>query len=62
MIKSVTPYGRDNAWCDICKHRCNTPEHGPFLVTSSETGKSMIICNACIDMALFEANIIPEDF
>ena len=29
MIKSVTPYGKDNAWCEVCKRRCNTPEHGP---------------------------------
>ena len=62
MIKSVTPYGMDNAWCEHCKKRCNTPERSPFLVTSTNKKESVILCNACIDMALFETGILPEDF
>lgn len=62
MVKSIMPYRMDNAWCEHCKKPCNRPERSPYLVTSTNKKESVILCNACIDLALFERGILPEDF
>lgn len=62
MISELYPYAVHGAYCEHCKKKCDTPEHYPFMVKSSNGKPGVILCNACIDMALFEGGILPEDF
>lgn len=65
MIKSITPmkgltHGVE--WCDHCKKQCIGPRE-PFLVSSTNTDmKDIVLCKCCIDIALNENNILPEEF
>ena len=63
MIKKIIPLPMTKEFCDSCKSNCNCDERFPYLITSTnDPNMSMILCNACIDMALANANILPEDF
>ena len=66
MIQSVRIFvkGREQyQWCDHCKKKCNTEEHLPYLLTSTnEDMPNMVLCKACLDLALSEQGILPEEF
>lgn len=64
MIKEIIPFKglkRGVEWCDHCKKQCIGPRE-PFLVTSTNNIKDMVLCKCCIDLALNENNILPEEF
>ena len=62
MIKAIIPLPNTKEWCDHCKKKCDDIRF-PYLVTSTlDPFKSMILCKCCIDMALNEQQIIPEEF
>lgn len=63
MIKNITALPHTKEYCDICKKACNIDERFPYLITSTENNKeNIVICKACLDSALFEQNILPEEF
>ena len=62
MIKQINPLPFTKEHCDICKMACNIEERFPYLIKSTNDSKDMVICKACLDTALFNSNIIPEDF
>lgn len=59
MLKYISPTNHD--WCDIC-HRKNSDKIKNYILDSDSTDKKIIICNACLDDALFATNKIPETF
>lgn len=61
MVSSIFPMPFTNEWCDVCKKKCDGTRK-PFLLSSSETKQSLVICNCCIDIALNENEMLPEDF
>lgn len=61
MIKTIFPMPFTNEWCEVCKKKCDGIRM-PFLLSSNESNKSLVICNCCIDMALNEKEMLPEDF
>ena len=62
MIKQINPLPFVNEWCEICKKKCDKNERFPYLISSTNNVKSIVICKACMDLALNEQNILPEDF
>lgn len=62
MIKSIIPLHETKEHCDICKKQCNENERFPYLVTSDCCNMQLVICKACMDIALNEQNILPENF
>ena len=62
MIKQIKEMKYTKEWCNICKKPCNIEERKPFLITSTCSNNELIICKACMDIALNEQNILPEDF
>lgn len=65
MIRNITQMAPDRTkyqWCDHCGKRCDETRT-PFLVSSSNPDiKDKVLCKACIDLGLYEANILPEEF
>ena len=62
MIRQIIGLPETKEHCDICKKECNENERFPYLVTSDSCNTQLIICKACMDIALNEQNILPEDF
>lgn len=62
MIKNIIPLHETKEHCDICKKQCNENERFPYLVTSNCCNMQLVICKACMDIALNEQNILPEEF
>lgn len=62
MIKHIVPLPFTEEWCEHCKKHC-TGERDPFLVTSDNPKmKNIVLCKCCIDLALNEQGILPEEF
>lgn len=66
MIKNIYPLpclSNCTEHCDHCKRKCDISAKEPYIVTSTVIGmKSMLICKACLDLALNEYKILPEEF
>lgn len=60
MIKTIYPMGCTE-WCEHCHRKCVEPLQA-FYVSSTNNVPAKILCNACIDLALNENMILPEDF
>ena len=65
MVQSITQLPKErwkHQWCDHCGKRCDDTRT-PFLVSSSNPGiNDKVLCKACIDLGLYESNILPEEF
>ena len=63
-IQPIRYYLAYPQWCDHCKKKCDgTDARKPYrLVSTNENVKAIVLCNACMDLALSESNIIPEEF
>lgn len=68
MIKAIIPLPNTREWCEHCHKKCDDVRRA-YLITSTETlqekpwvNKNMVLCSCCIDMALNEQQILPEEF
>lgn len=62
MIKNIISLPGVEEWCDHCKMHCKDIRP-PFLIQSDNPNmKDMVLCSCCIDLALNEYKILPEEF
>jgi len=65
MIKKITPLTHNGTFCEVCRKKCKGIRKG-YLLTSTEKkdGKAqeMVLCNCCIDIALNDCAILPDEF
>lgn len=73
MIKKITPFPNPNRlfseWCDHCKKGPDKKNIRNFYFVDSDNEKlhkqrkgTIVLCNCCLDMALNEQGILPEEF
>lgn len=63
MIKHIFNLPFAEEWCDNCKRKCNEQERSPFLIISDNKDMhDMVLCKACMDLALNEQGILTEEF
>lgn len=62
MIKSITPLRTKNEFCEHCKCKCKGIRIPYLIESSNDPNLKMLLCNCCIDMALNENGILPEEF
>jgi hypothetical protein len=66
MIKNVIPIPDDefHEWCDHCKKGPDMKNIRNFYFVESTNRKmnTMVLCNCCLDLALNETGILPEEF
>lgn len=61
-IKACSWYGPREYRCDHCKKK-NDEVRKMYYVDSTNPGvKTMVLCNCCMDLALNETGILPEEF
>lgn len=63
MIKHIMRMPYTEEWCNHCKRHCFPEEREAFLISSDQPKvNDIILCKACLDLALSEQGILPEDF
>lgn len=62
MVESIIPMPYAAEWCEHCHKLCVGIRKAYLLKSDNPNQKDMVICNACIDIAATENNIIPEEF
>ena len=65
MIRSILPIANNMIhpeWCDHCKKKCDAIRK-PYLISSTEKDAGeMVLCKCCMDLALNEQGILPDNF
>lgn len=62
MIKRIIPIKNTREYCEHCKSECKGIREGYILESSNDPNLKMLLCNCCMDIALNEQGILPEDF
>ena len=64
MIKNIMEVPGDKVieWCDHCCKRADGTRRMYFVSSTNENINTMVLCNCCLDMALNEQGILPEEF
>ena len=64
MIKNIIEVPTDKIieWCDHCGKRANGIRRMYFVSSTNPGVNTTVLCNCCVDMALNNDNILPEEF
>lgn len=64
MIKNIIEIPTDKVieWCDNCSKRANGIRRMYFVSSTNPKMNTMVLCNCCVDMALNDNQILPEEF
>ena len=66
MIQTIIPCNEAETkiqeWCDHCKKKKDEVRKMYFIESTNPKMKTKVLCNCCMDLALSETNILPEDF
>lgn len=58
----IIPSINQHEWCNHCHRECKDPLRAYWLVSDNPKMDIVTLCNACMDIALNETEILPEDF
>lgn len=65
MIKRIIPLDNKlKEWCDHCEKGPDTKNirNFYFVESTNPNVNTMVLCNCCLDLALNETGILPEEF